>query len=211
MNDPEPITVVDREGLHGVIEHSAQASGREDGLWVRLPDGERVRVPRDLLFVQPDGSFCLSASFAELPHGMATVAPELHGGDKLVVPVLEEQLQVHKREVVTGKVRVTKVVQEREEVVDEPLLSEDVEVKRVPIDRWVDNPVSIRQEGDTLIIPLLEEVLVVEKRLRVKEEIHVTRRRSESHRPERVVLRSEEAIVDRLDVGGSAEADEANR
>jgi uncharacterized protein (TIGR02271 family) len=142
---------------------------------------------------------------------MATVAPELHGGDKLVVPVLEEQLQVHKREVVTGKVRVTKVVQEREEVVDEPLLSEDVEVKRVPIDRWVDNPVSIRQEGDTLIIPLLEEVLVVEKRLRVKEEIHVTRRRSESHRPERVVLRSEEATVDRLEVSGGAEADEANR
>jgi uncharacterized protein (TIGR02271 family) len=132
-------------------------------------------------------------------------------GDKLVIPVIDEQLRVHKREVVTGKVRVKKVMQEREEVVDEPLLSEDVEVKRVPIDRWVDSPVSVRQEGDTLIIPLLEEVLVVEKRLCLKEEIHVTRRRSESHRPERVVLRSEEALVDRLDVGGSAEADEANR
>jgi uncharacterized protein (TIGR02271 family) len=208
MNDPEPTTVVDREGLHGVIELSAQASGRDDGLWVRLPDGERVLAPRDLLFVEPDGSFHLSACFAELPHGTATVAYE---GDKLVIPVIDEQLRVHKREVVTGKVRVKKVMQEREEVVDEPLLSEDVEVKRVPIDRWVDSPVSVRQEGDTLIIPLLEEVLVVEKRLHLKEEIHVTRRRSESHRPERVVLRSEEALVDRLDVGGSAEADEANR
>jgi uncharacterized protein (TIGR02271 family) len=203
--------VVDREGLHGVIELSAQASGRDDGLLVRLPDGELVLVPRDLLVGQPDGHFRLSASFADFSRGAAMVAPELHGGDKLVIPVIEEQLRVHKREVVTGKVRVTKVVQEREEIVDEPLLSEEVEVKRVPIDRWVDSPVSVRHEGDTLIIPLLEEVLVVEKRLRLKEEIHVTQRRSESHRPERVVLRSEEAIVDRVDVGGSAEADEANR
>ena len=45
------------------------------------------------------------------------------------------------------------------------------------IKRIVDQPAEIRQDGDTLIIPLMEEVLVVEKRLMLREELHIKRRR----------------------------------
>ena len=64
----------------------------------------------------------------------------------------------------------------------------------------------MRSEEDTLVIPLLEEVLVVEKRLLLKEEVRITKRRMETHRPQRVTLRREEAVVERV----NREGDETN-
>jgi stress response protein YsnF len=49
-----------------------------------------------------------------------------------------------------------------------------------------------------MIVPILEEVLVVEKRLMVKEEIHITKQRVEKHAPQRVTLRREEAVIERM-------------
>jgi uncharacterized protein (TIGR02271 family) len=84
-----------------------------------------------------------------------------------------------------------------EEVVDEPLLREEVEVERVSVNRVVEEPSGIRYEGDRTIIPLYEEVLVVEKRLMLTEELHVTKRQVETRDPQRVSLRREEAVVER--------------
>ena len=58
-----------------------------------------------------------------------------------------------------------------------PLFREDCEVERVQVKRILDQPAEIRQDGDTLIIPLMEEVLVVEKRLMLREELHIKWRR----------------------------------
>ena len=81
---------------------------------------------------------------------------------------------------------------EAQEVIDEPLATEDIEVERTPLDRWVDAPVPVRHEGDVTIVTLVEEVVVVEKRLRATEEIRITKRRSVRHEPQRVTLRREE-------------------
>ena len=108
-----------------------------------------------------------------------------------------EELEVGKRTVETGRVQISKRVHEREEVVDVPLLREEVEIQRVAVNRVVEGPVAIRQEGDTTIVPVVEEVLVVEKRLMLKEELRITKRRVEEHRPQRVTLRSEDATVER--------------
>ena len=116
-----------------------------------------------------------------------------------VIPVIEETLEVQKRRVETGGVRITKVVHEREEMVDVPRVREEVTVERVTLNLMVDAPVSMRQEGDTLIIPLLEEVIVMEKRLMVKEEVRITKRRIEEHASQQVTLRREEVVVERLD------------
>ena len=115
------------------------------------------------------------------------------------MPVVEEQLSVGRREVETGRVRFTKRVLEDEVLVDEPIIREEVEVVRVPIGRQVAAPVPAREEGGTLIIPVLEEVLVVEKRLVLVEELHVSKRRVEGRDPRRITLRKEEVSVDRLD------------
>jgi len=89
-------------------------------------------------------------------------------------------------------------VHQHEEVVDEPLLREEVEVERVAINRAVDGPVAVRHEGDVMIVPILEEVLVLEKRLMLKEELHIRRRQVKESQPQRIVLRTEEATVERV-------------
>jgi uncharacterized protein (TIGR02271 family) len=116
-----------------------------------------------------------------------------------VIPVVEEVLEVRRHRVETGKVRITKVVHEREEEVNSPQIREEVTIERVTLNRLVDAPVSMRQEGDTLIIPVLEEVVVMEKRLIVKEELRITKRRIEEQATQRVTLRREEIMVERLD------------
>ena len=83
-------------------------------------------------------------------------------------------------------------------VVDEPTLCEQVEVERVAIDRFVDAPVAVRQEGDTTIIPVFEEVVVVEKRLKLVEEVRLTKRQTTTHQPQTITLRRQEAVVERL-------------
>jgi stress response protein YsnF len=122
--------------------------------------------------------------------------------EREVVPIVEEQAVVHKRRTPTEGVRVRTVVREGEAVVDEPVARETVEVERVPLDRWVDGPVPVRQEGDTTIVTLLEEVVVVEKRLRATEEVRITTRRSVERHNEAVALRREEAVIERVSAEG---------
>jgi stress response protein YsnF len=127
--------------------------------------------------------------------------------ERVTVPVVEERAVIRKHRKVTGAVRVRTEVRTAEEVVDEPLAVEQVEVERVPLDRWIDAPVPVRQEGDTTVITLHEEVVVVEKRLRATEEVRITRRTSTRHAEQRVTLRREEAVVERLDPAEAGNGD----
>ena len=130
--------------------------------------------------------------------------------DREAIPLVEERAVVRKRKKVTGAVRLRTVVHEDEEVIDESLDAEEVEVERVPLDRWVDAPVPVRQEGDTTVITLLREELVVERRLRAIEEVRVTRMRVTRRASERVTLRREEAVIERLD-GAAPPTDDDDR
>ena len=57
-----------------------------------------------------------------------------------------------------------------------------------------------------MIIPVLEEVLVIQKRTVLKEELHVTRlRREVHHEPQHVVLRAEEVTVEHFDDSETSE------
>jgi stress response protein YsnF len=72
---------------------------------------------------------------------------------------------------------------------------EEVEIERVAVNRVIDEAVPVRYEGDTTIISLLEEVLVVEKRLVLREEIHIKKLRKEVHNPQEVLLREEQVEI----------------
>jgi uncharacterized protein (TIGR02271 family) len=123
-----------------------------------------------------------------------------------VIPVLCEELTVDKREVETGKgVRITKSVSEREEIVDEPLTKDEVVVERVAINKIVDDSdiPSIHYEGETMVVPILEEVLVTEKRTRIKEEVRITRQRREFRDPQRFVLRTEQVSAEHFNDPGN--------
>jgi uncharacterized protein (TIGR02271 family) len=105
---------------------------------------------------------------------------------------------VRTRPVETGRVRIHTTVQAREVLVDEPLLREEVAIERVPVNRVVEGPIPVRYEGDTMILSLLEEVLVVETRLLLTEELRITTRRTETHTPARVMLRHEDVTIERI-------------
>ncbi|MBP2313684.1 YsnF/AvaK domain-containing protein [Azospirillum soli] len=117
--------------------------------------------------------------------------------DEQVLPLHEEVLSVGKRAVERAQVRITTEVRERQETVEQDLDRESVEVVRVPVGRPVDAAPEPRQEGDVLIVPILEEELVVTKRLVLKEELHI--RKTVTRHTERITetLRSEEAAVHR--------------
>ncbi|MCP2044147.1 YsnF/AvaK domain-containing protein [Pontibacter sp. HSC-36F09] len=114
------------------------------------------------------------------------------------IPVIEEQVRVDKEVRETGSVHIAKEVYSENVDLDLPIIHEEAEIERVEINQYVDvAPPPVRYEGDKMIIPVLKEVLVVEKRLLVVEEIHVTKRRTEEHNTEHVELLREEIRVER--------------
>ncbi|MDQ3513144.1 MAG: YsnF/AvaK domain-containing protein [Chloroflexota bacterium] len=111
--------------------------------------------------------------------------------DELVIPVREEVLIPEIHETDLGAVVIHKRVEEVPVSTSVDVEREQVSVERVEINRQVDTAPGPRQEGDTLIIPVVEEVLFTEKRLMLKEEIHVTRKRITERVPVEETLRRE--------------------
>jgi len=171
---------VDYEGTQGTLTSldNQQATLRMDG-------GRLILVPRTALVAQDDGNYRVEFSLTRFQQD-----------GTMVVPVIAEALKVEKREV-EHAVRVSKTVQTEDIVVDEPLRREDIAVEHITINRYIDEPLPIRYEGDTTIIPLVEEVLVVEKRLLLREEIRVTRQKSTVNNPQTYTLRREDVHVER--------------
>jgi uncharacterized protein (TIGR02271 family) len=126
----------------------------------------------------------------------------------LVIPVIEESLDISKELVKTGVVRVHKSVREHEVAISEPLTSETVRVERVPMDVIVDRAPAVRTEGDLTVIPVVEEVLVTTKQLRLVEEIRITRVRSTHVHQQNVTLRAEDVTVERQGAQTSTKAGE---
>ena len=117
----------------------------------------------------------------------------------LVIPVVEEQLEVSRERVETGRVRISKSVEAREVVVDDPLKRESVRVEHVPINQVVTGAVpQVREEGDVTVIPILEERVVTRTELVLVEEVRIHRDHSEYHDPQRVTLRKEVVSVERF-------------
>jgi len=117
-----------------------------------------------------------------------------------IIPVIEEQIEIQKHLVNQGGYRFSKKVSIRHETVDEPLVSRSVQIERHAVGRLLPTMESppARREGTTMIFSIVEEVLVTEKRLMLKEEIHVTQTEATIHRPVNVALRSEEMVIEPL-------------
>jgi uncharacterized protein (TIGR02271 family) len=126
-----------------------------------------------------------------LRSGARTVSEE-------IIPLVEETATVGKRQVVTGRVRVQTVTDTIDELAHADVKRETVEVTRIPVDKIVETAPDIRTEGEVTIVPVLEEVLVVEKRLVLKEELHIRRRVAAETVEVPVTLRKQRAIVERI-------------
>jgi uncharacterized protein (TIGR02271 family) len=125
------------------------------------------------------------------------VMGEAQDGDE-IIELAEEQLRVSKREVERGRVVVRTRVEEREELAEAALRQEDVTVERVPIGRMIEAAPPMREEDGVLIVPVLEERLVVMTELVLKEEIRITKKSRTEVVREPVRLRSERVEIERL-------------
>lgn len=114
-----------------------------------------------------------------------------------VLQLVTEKATLEKRDVLTGRIRVSTRTEFTEEPVSAELAHEDVVVTRVPIEKPIETAPSIRTEGEVTIIPVIEEILVVEKRLFLKEEIHIRRTANTETVEVPVTLRKQSAVIER--------------
>lgn len=117
--------------------------------------------------------------------------------DEVILPIVEETLVVGRRTVATGRVRVRTVVTETPTEVRIALMQGRVEIERVAIGEEVLAVPPLREEGDTTVIPVIREEVVVTKRLILVEEIRMRRVTTVEDHVETVALKSQHAEIDR--------------
>ena len=199
MRQPVTVELGDAESaIRGSFDECAldgTAGGPPGPVEVTLTDGRRLLVPRDSL-----------ERVEERRYRLRPGAEHAAGTWRVVVPVLGERARVVKRATDAGGVRVSKVVREEEQAIDLPLAHDEVSVERVPVGRFIDTVPPTRREGDDCwVIPIVEEVLVVEKRLMLKEELRVRKTVVEAREPQTITLRREEPVIERLEPKPSVE------
>ena len=183
----------DRE--YGTVERYDDSAAYVQGR--RVPFAAIERLDQDRLYLSTPELWSLTES------GAATAGL----GGEVRVPLVEEQVEVKTGVIDFGEIRIHKTVEETEEVHHGPLDREDVEVERVRVDRPVSAPEQRRQEGDWLIIPIMEEVFVVQKQLMVREEIRIRKQLvTEEHEVRETVRRERASIEDTRPARSSAPA-----
>jgi uncharacterized protein (TIGR02271 family) len=92
------------------------------------------------------------------------------------IPVVQENVVVDKQVIDNGRVNFKKDIDQEEKVIEARASHDEVTVQRVRIDKVVDAPPpAVRYEGNKMIISVLKEEIVVQKRLILVEELHVTK------------------------------------
>lgn len=202
--------VIDEKGVSGTLDLTVvPPEGSESRLvLVRFDDGSQVFANAGTFIEKDERTFHFPGSFADLlaqNRASAYGANAFGQSGQVVIPLLEEELKIARQKVLTGGVRVLKTVTERTETVNEPTLREQLEVQRVEINKFIETAPPVRYEGDTMIVPLVEEVLVVEKKLVLREEIRILKRRDTVQNPQQIVVRREEATLEQMKPDANAQ------
>ena len=162
---------------------------------LRLPNGQMVRLDTYLL---------LGAQSSLMQSDLQPSSDRVKDGETQVIPIIEERLLVGKQTVKTAKVRLIKTVSEYTEQLNEPLAVRTFDIERIVVNKVVDTAPAVRQEGNVTVYPVVEEELVLTKRLVLKEEIHVTLRDTTLMDTQPVTLHREHLTVEREDLTGGA-------
>ena len=172
-----------------VLAVSGQFDPTQPFTEIWMADGKVVRLPTSVLLQTSD-----------VWKSADTQADVLSSNNSAttVIPLVEERLEIGKRTVATGTVRLNKTIQEYTEALDETLAIRTFDVERIVMNQPVDAPPPVRQEGNTTIYSLVEERLVLTKELVLKEEIRIIQRDTERHDTQVVTLHKEHIWVERV-------------
>jgi hypothetical protein len=183
--------VITKSGRKGRVYRASRFLDRGDSR-VHLDDGSEFSVPAGSLRVQPDGSFFLDDDgIGAGPVEQAPPPPPDESVAQQAAPVEAPSAAAQAPPAPRRPSGATPVSVD----IDEPLFTDDVSVERVPVNRIVDAVPETRQEGDVTIIPVIEEVITVEKRLLLREEVRIRRSRTEVHQPRTVVVSDRRRVV----------------
>ncbi len=168
--------------------------------------GEHLVIPAELIDrIASPREVRLRATREEARAQTADVPREAFArasGGELRIPLVEERLVPARRVVDQGELRIHRHVEEVEEVLREPVTRDDLVVERVAVNRPLEAPAEARYEDDWLVIPVMEEVLVVQKRLMLKEEIRVRKRQVTEAQEVRATVRRQRAEIEDATVHG---------
>ncbi|MCC3152267.1 YsnF/AvaK domain-containing protein [Hymenobacter sp. BT770] len=114
------------------------------------------------------------------------------------IPVIEEVAHIEKEVVETGTVTVRKTVHNETQTVNVPTKHEQVSVEHVPVNQYVEVIPPVRHEGDTMIIPVFREEVVVTTRILLVEEVHVRKQVVTTNTAHQVELRREVVTAERV-------------
>jgi stress response protein YsnF len=115
------------------------------------------------------------------------------------IPVIEEDVQIGKREEETGGARITSKIEERPVEENMRLREEHINVNRTPTDRPVsDKDLDTFQEGE-MEIPAHKEVPVVNKEARVVEEVNINKTVTEDEKTIKDTVKKTDVEAERID------------
>jgi hypothetical protein len=152
----------------GAVRDTVNESG---AVVIEIPDGRSFVVPKEILQASPDGNWTAPFSFEAKDELVAAGAAEVPAAFR------------PKRSAANDDPEPVEPVEPQWK-----LTSEQISIERVPVNRLVEEPAENRQEGDTLIIPVVEEVLVLQKRILLREELRITKIRCAVKQPQPVPL-----------------------
>lgn len=107
-----------------------------------------------------------------------------------------ERARIEKRVVERNVVRIRTATQESEQILSQTVRHEEVDIRRVPVNREIEAVPDVRDDGEVIVIPIVEERAVLVKRLILVEELHVRRKVVQQDVEVPVRLHSTEVFVE---------------
>lgn len=195
------VMVATDTGMEGMVtEFLEDFPDAEGGVRVAWAGANTTVVPRRAITVM-DGRFIVRTDGSRSAPG---TTDEIAAGEDVVVPVIEERLVAETPWKAAGTVHLRLRTEEAAQTVGAEIAREDLEIAEVEIGRVLaagESPAP-RQEGDTLVIPVVEERLVVAKERVLAREVRMTKRTATEHREVTDTVRRQ-----RVEIAGDAPAD----
>lgn len=167
-----------------------------DGRQVRIPVSQidETRSTDEQIVTTISGEELLRSEAATW--NQAETSQARQSAERLTIPLAGEELVASTREVEKGKVIIRKRIETIPHQESVSVDHDEVDVERVTVNQDIAEVPSVRHEGATMIVPVVEEVLVVEKRLRLIEEVRITKRRVTGEETVHEELRREVVDID---------------
>jgi stress response protein YsnF len=127
------------------------------------------------------------------------------------ISAIEETARFNKRMETVADIIIRKSIEEHPQHLTTTLQQEAYEVERVAMDEPVSEaPKTIVRENGDLLISVVEERIVVEKRLFLIEQIHIRKSTKTKEVEKEVILKKEVIDVERKENGGNTNKNENN-